>query len=86
LAKKFLFEAVVRAIAKRRILGLLAIAEPNFAIFFSSKFQAFESSILDGFVLAIAQRLFVAEATSAPSIGFAFFNSECCWTCFGNFG
>jgi len=76
----FHLQRLVRAVAKRRVFGMLALAKPYFFIFFGSKAQAYIRLygfavffVPGGFVAAIAKRLFLAQPTGTPGIGFACF-------------
>jgi hypothetical protein len=61
----------MRSIAKRWIFGFFTAAQVNCRGFLGRPFQG--GFFAHAFVRTIAQRLFVAEATAAPAIGFALF-------------
>lgn len=61
---------MVAAIAERGCLGLLALAEPGILGLIKVNLQAFEGHAFNDLVPAIAERLFLAEATGAPGVGF----------------
>lgn len=80
----------VAAIAEGRIFGLLAVAQPYFAIFFGSKSHAFPGLLLFAvflvpglFVLSVAEGLLAAEAACAPCVALAGFYLHGGWFALG---
>jgi hypothetical protein len=77
--RRLFFQCQVRIITEWGCPGLLTLAEINFFFFFKLHFYTFEKSVFNEFMLAVAKRLFFAQAATAPGIYFPrlhFYNSR----------
>ena len=74
------------AVAVRRCLGLLALAEPCFFVFGGFETQALIGRPFDFFMVPIAKGLLFAQSTGAPGIGLPGFEVHATGLFGGGFG